>query len=260
MSRPKLTLDTNTCGRLVDGYAELLPSFRAAVKKNYRLFVTPLTLIELLRCFQNGSEEHFANDQQRIRAAVGAGSLTTLSFPGTFALGTALGLTPTINVLGGNEFKRWVQAVLHAQCSSDLLGGKVKLPNDRGRRRWGLDFNILNRQHDETVKHYIEVLKQVQESKGVLPPRQRWARNLAKSLGFEIEDQEAQNLADALDAAYMRLSRDCQDAKSQQYKPAKHESNCVDYECLATTTFTHQRQLFLPTDDNYNLCKLTRIV
>jgi KaiC/GvpD/RAD55 family RecA-like ATPase len=31
-------------------------------------------------------------------------------------------------------------------------------------------------------------------------------------------------------------------------------------DCLATTTFTHQRQLFLPTDDNYNLCKLTRIV
>jgi len=30
--------------------------------------------------------------------------------------------------------------------------------------------------------------------------------------------------------------------------------------CLATTTFTHQRQLFLPTDDNYNLCKLARIV
>jgi len=31
------------------------------------------------------------------------------------------------------------------------------------------------------------------------------------------------------------------------------------FHCLASTTFTHQRQLFLPINDNYNLDELVMV-
>lgn len=107
MPSPELILDTNVCGKLLTPpYSTEIAQIKKRINQEFRVAVSPETLLELLDAMKGGDGSHFEADKQRIRLMMGTREPKFLLFPGAFVLKKVLGLKSAVTRFGPGDFNR----------------------------------------------------------------------------------------------------------------------------------------------------------
>jgi hypothetical protein len=234
MTRPRLFLDTNVCGKLiVPPHSRYALRFMAAVRRRYRIAVAATTVLELLRCPKPGPEEFFRNDQAKFRACICGDEFPRyLGFPVDFAMAQILGVTVADRV-EPSYFKRSVKAILRAGTQQEF-------------------FNSFDHQkHERRMKMctpiYRAWLTEAKSKQYVFPMPERWAIQFAASHGIQIGEEQSALLAKGLSALYVyeRTIFEIADA-NQSLDTAKRDSDWIDAQQLV---YLSEPDMHLLTDD-----------
>lgn len=245
-SKPELILDTNICGKLVSVSKSYSKPIIACLNRDFRIVVSPQTYFELLNGIINGDESYFEVDKEKIRIMLGNGKPKFLPFPGTFALKKMLVLTVTISPLNPAAFKKHVQVILHAPNHKALFDDGVRLPAATRRKLLGLDPDIHKRQHQAGINEHKKLMERVRLQTGIFPRPDVWVKNIAKSLKHDLNQQQTEHLAKALDAAYQYDKALCETVASTDYNLEKHEGDWIDGEQLF---YLCDPNVYILTDD-----------
>ncbi len=200
MARPKLFLDTNVCEHLLNPpYAEPLQGLLTAIRKRYQIFVSPETVIELLRTLQGGTGEYFAFDQKRFRVCVCGDRQRArfMSLPGEFAMKHALGVGAPAK-FGADHFRHMTKVVLVADNRTELFETGVKIG------KYDVTFNnaINEEQHEEGMASHRKWMEDIMAGQYQYPPPDRLGIGFAKGLGVDIDSAQGTKLAEGISAYF----------------------------------------------------------
>ena len=153
---------------------------------------------------KDGDEKHFECHKQRLRLMAGGSRPTLLSFPGAFALSKVLGIQPSgdlsVGSIRSSHFLRWFRVVLRAKSRQEIFGVDVRSLFG-GPGRCGLDLETLRQQQAKGQAQHRTSMEKVRDERRKLPLPNLWAAEIARSLGHELNLQQAILLGKALDAA-----------------------------------------------------------
>lgn len=233
-SLPKLILDTNVPGKLVTpAYSEGLAAIKRCLSREFRLVVSPQSLIELLKAIKGGDGSHFSSDQERLRLLAGPGKPEFLPFSVAFALRKMLGLESIqLQFFGPSDFNLWFRLVIRAKDRDALVSGDVRLPFDSRRKRQGFNLDLLIQKQEEGIAHHRAEIEKAKEGKATIPGPDMWAAGLAAQLGHTLTGSQARLLAGGLDAAYRYASDLCSIVAGGQYNFEKHRGDWIDWQQL----------------------------
>jgi hypothetical protein len=132
---------------------------------------------------------------------VGSGQPRFLPFPTTFALKTTLGLTAPLTELDPADLKQALTVTFRAQTRDDLFTANVKLP-DRGRRRYGIDPDLIAKPTAVGEAQHVESFERLKAGMIAFPPPEVLVTTLAEDVGCVLTMAQAHRLAASLEAAY----------------------------------------------------------
>jgi hypothetical protein len=229
--RPKLFLDTNVCEHLLNPpYADRLQGFLTAVRKRYQIFVSPETVIELLRTLQGGTGEHFAFDQKRFQVCVCGDRQRArfISLPGEFAMKHALGMDVPAK-FGANHFRQMTKVVLKADTRTQLFETGVKIG------KYDVTFNnaINEEQHEEGMASHRKWMEDIMTGQYQYPTPDKLGIGFAKNLSVDIDAATGAKLVEGISAyfAYQKSLFD-QANSGQKLNLDKRKGDWVDSQQL----------------------------
>ncbi len=135
--------------------------------------------------------------------------------------------------------------VLSARSRHEIIYVNVPSLFD-GPERCGLALDRLRQQQVSGKSEHQRLMEQVRDQGRKLPQLNLWAADIAKSLGHELNQQQAISLGNALDAAYC-YDKELYALGTSGYNFDRHQSDWVDQQQLIYLCDPH---LFLLTDDN----------
>jgi hypothetical protein len=242
-------LDTNVAEKLSFArYGFDIERIKATIKRDFRVVVSPQTLIELMNGVIGGkTDDHLSADQLRLCTLVG-GACTPdiLRFPGDFSLRTVLGLQSGVPKFNPADFRLWVRTILLAHSQYELLNGYVRIPH-KGGRTFGLDKSAIANQQDEGKRTHQEWLQLAMSRTCSFPSRDEWAKRIG--IGLEVDLTEAQyaKLGKQLNAAYEYQRGTFETAAANpQYNVTKHDGDWIDNQQLF---YLSDPNIFVLTDE-----------
>lgn len=235
MSQPKLMLDTNVAEKLsftIHGFD--IQRIRVDIRRNYRVVVSPQTLIELMNGIIGGkTDDHLQADQRRLRTVVGEDRAPEiLRFPGDFSLRTVLGIQSDVPKFTPADFKLWVKTILSARSQYELAYGHVRIPN-RGSMTFGLNKPAIANQQNEGKSTHREWLQLAMSGAWSFPSRDEWAKRIGLGLEVDLTDAQSALLGERLSAAYEYQRGTFETAAANpQYNVTKHDGDWIDNQHL----------------------------
>ena len=248
MSKRKLMLDTNVGEKLSsDIYGFDSKRIKGAIARDFRLVVSPQTLIELMNGVIGGTTDaHLQADQRRLRVFVGNGPPNILRFPGDFALRTVLGIESNVPKFSPENFRLWVKAILSAKSQYELVNGHVRIPN-RGRMTVGLNKIAIANQQKEGKSTHREWLQLAMSGTCAFPSREEWAKRIGVGLEVDLDLAQSVMLGERLSAAYEYQRNTFETAAGNpKYNVTRHDSDWIDNQHLF---YLCDRDVFLLTDE-----------
>jgi len=204
---------------------------RRYVKQHYKYAISPLTMIELLRRLEKGSDTYFERNRKALQVLYEIAPRTILRFPGEFLLNRALSATRNNPKFQPRLFDLWMRVALKAKNKQELKAGTISLGGLKA-IVYELDLSSIDKQHSEGIAAHVKQLNDVRTQKRSVASRLQFAAGIFSSLGRPLKTTERQRALDALDASYSFDSWLCSMAKNQSYDFAKHHSDWVDLQQL----------------------------
>ena len=195
----KLILDTSACSRVATSPNR--KKIEEHLDSRFRRVVSVPTFWELLDKIDGGDGSHFDADKEVIKVAAGrTRSPMMLPNPLSYAVETVLKLPRPSRPIPPKVFKQAYELVMKARTRKELYEGVPVLRGLKQVRQF--DPTVVRQQQDEGEQAHIERLKWAKRTKMEFLPPNEWARAVVKQLGVTLDDPQAAELADRLDAAY----------------------------------------------------------
>jgi|ERR1700690_2615008 len=227
MTLPKLILDTSACSRIARSPRR--KELEAHLDDTFRRVMSVLTFWELLQQIEGGDGSHFSDDREVIRVAAGTSRpLLMLPNPLSFALETVLKRPRLAAPIPPHKFEQLYALLMKARTRDQLYFGVPVLRGGRQVRQFDPETVRFHQEAGERL--HVERLKRAMRKKIPLPPPEEWARVMVKQVSLSLDDQQAADLGQHLDAAYQfdlqvwRMAT----APNSNYNPRKHGNDWTD--------------------------------
>lgn len=250
MPKPKLMLDTNVATKLSSTASGFdVDRLTAKIRSEYRVVVSPETLLELMQGVIGARDnEHLKKDQRRFRVMCGKATTTDfMRFPVDFSLRTVLSIQSPKSRFDPAELKLWTKVILSANNIYELLNTHVKIRN-RGSKRFGLDPTLIKAHQSDGRTEYRGWLDIAKTGDKPFPSRQDWACEITlDNVAVQLTSEQSNSLGQRWSAAYEYQRTIFDKARSNaSYNTAKHDGDWIDNQQLF---YLCDPNLFLLTDD-----------
>jgi hypothetical protein len=250
MTLPKLILDTSACSRIARSPHR--SEIEAHLDSRFRRVVSVQTFWELLHQIEGGDGSQFNDDRQVIKVASGMSrKLLVLPNPLSYATEIVLKLPRLSAPIPPEEFKRMYTTIMKAKTRDELYDGVPVIRGLKYLRQFVPE--VVRRQQEEGEQAHVERLKWAKRKKLPFLPADEWAIAMMKQVNISLDEQQAAELGNRLDAAHqfdMQVWKAAIAPKSN-YNPEKHRNDWID---LQQTMYLCDPSIHLMTADK-PLCK-----
>jgi hypothetical protein len=161
-----------------------------------------------------------------ILAGRGAGAV--LSSSGHFALGTLLNRDVESKYPEGPDFAYWIQVFLGASDQNSLFNGTVRLTEDTENTH-GISKQAVIDRWEQNKRAVADVVTLAKQKKGSFPLPVQWVSEVGTHYGLTLDQNETEQLAESLSAAYGFVKRIYDDAAANRsYNTTKRPGDFVD--------------------------------
>jgi len=244
--RPKLFFDTSLCIDIARERASgrETGSLRSICSR-CRDFISPLTVYELVAGLASGTDAHFKQNREAIKAVYPVGHKRFLPSLRVLLPKQLFGERAKVAHSFDLDFDLWVRAVLKARNRQELESGRMKV-GLKGRKGFGLILDEIDKQMRYIEDGFAGLLTSFRKTGAPSLTPEIWAKLILDSMGKQSSSESISLVLERLNAAYHLDARLWEFIEGSNYNFAKHRSELVDANQLS---YLCDPEMYMATSD-----------
>ena len=230
LRRAKFVFDTHVVSYICDGEIPRTDwdAVRRFISRRARYAISAITLYELISSIAHGDDQHFSENQARLKILREPPKRKILSLTGDFIRSTTFHLPPQKPDFAPERMTIWIRVLLAAKTKQEVRG-PIMLPGSSNRKpAYGFDLSHFANQIKEGKRSNAAELAGLRQGGFDIPTTERWAKSRLKEIGVETTTQNVTTLLEAVDAARRYDFSLFSMAKNRAYDFARHDSDWMD--------------------------------
>ena len=244
--RPKVFFDTSLCIDIArECVSGKMTGSLHSMCSSCRYFISPLTVYELVAGLTSGTDAHFEQNREAIKALYPVGHKRFLPSLRVFLPKQLFGERVKVSHSFDMDFDLWVRAVLKARSRRELESGRMKV-GLKGRKGFGLLLNEIDKQMRCIEDGLAGLLTAFRKTGAPTLTPEIWAKLILDILGKQCSSENISLVLERLNAAYHFDVRLWEFIEGSNYNFAKHRSELVDANQLS---YLCDPEMYLATSD-----------
>jgi hypothetical protein len=230
LRRAKFVFDTHVVSYICDGVITRTDwdAVRQFISRRGRYAISAITLYELIASIAHGDDQHFSENQARLKILREPPKRKILPLTRDFIRSTIFHLPPQKPDFAPERMKIWIDVILAAKTKQEVRG-PIMLPRSGNRKPpYGFDLSHLANHIKEGKRHNAAELEGLRQGAFGIPTTERWAESRLKECGVETSAQNVTTLLEAVDAARRYDFSLFSMAKNRAYDFGRHDSDWLD--------------------------------